>query len=44
MEVPYLIKETNVQDLVKDRIVPGPERHTRDAEIVQLNVEKEILR
>lgn len=44
VEVPYLIKETNVEELVQETVVPGPERHTKDTEVVEMNVEKELYR
>ena len=31
VEVPYLLREANIQDLTKEVCVPGPERHTKEA-------------
>lgn len=42
--MPYLIKETNVQELVQETVVPGPQRHTKDTEVVEMSVEKELYR
>lgn len=44
VEVPYLLKETNLQEMVKAQIEMGPERHTKDTEVVELTVERELIR
>ena len=44
VEVPYLLKETNVQELVKNNVEVGPQKHTKDTEVVEMTVEKELYR
>ena len=42
IEVPYLLRETQVQDLVRTKPQAGPQRHTVQKDIIQLTAEKEL--
>jgi hypothetical protein len=42
VEVPYLLRETSIQELIRYQTEVGPERHTKETEVRDLHIEKEL--
>lgn len=43
VEVPYMLKETNLQTLKQENMIPGDKTHTKNTEVVEVNIEKELF-